>query len=254
MRPMAMDDASGNRATSDGVAGNGPATPRDPQRDEGQAELLAVAAHDLRSSLATAQGFVGLLRNGWDTVDPEEGRYYLDRAAAQLADLNSLLGDLLSVSVRDIGLTASEAVTFDLGRLVQDLASAFDETHPDRRICVRVSARRPLVTANPQNLERVLRNLLVNAVAYSPSGSSIQVEVDESDGEAVVAVRDQGTGMSPLDQRRLFRRFSRASENGKGSGPGLYICRRLVETERGRIWVDSEPGCGSTFTLALPYA
>lgn len=215
-------------------------------------ELLAIAAHDLRSPLATAQGFVELLRQRWDGIDDEERRYYLERASGHLDDLSDLLGDLLNVARTEAAQEGSQrAVPLDIAELVHDVTSTFDETHPDRPVTSRVTTSRPVVVARRQNIERVLRNLLANALAYSPAGSSVQVEVSESGDEIVVAVRDQGRGISSSDQQRLFRRFSRASEDGKGSGLGLYICRRLLELEGGRIWVDSEPGCGSTFSFAL---
>lgn len=216
------------------------------------AELLAVAAHDLRSPLATARGFVELLRHRWDDLHEEERRRFLDRTAAHLADLNELLNDLLDVSSWDAGQTAAEPGVFDVAELVVEVTSTFNETNPDRRIEARITSARTDVAADRRHIERVLHNLIGNALRYSPAGSPVDVGLAGGDDEVVIAVRDRGRGISEDDQRHLFRRFSRVSEDGEGSGLGLYICRRLVEAQGGRIWVDSEPGAGSTFTVALP--
>lgn len=217
-------------------------------------ELLALAAHDLRSSLAVSYGFVELLRHQWDEVDETSRRYYLDRAADHLADLTELLEDLLDVSRRQPGEPDPDAVIFDLGKLVLEVVSLFADTHPDRLVETTVSLRRPAVCASPKSIQRVVRNLLVNAMSYSPPGASVNVQVFEVNGELRVSIGDQGPGMDPEDEERLFRRYSRAASTGKGSGLGLYVCRRLVELEGGRIWVDSQPGQGSTVTFAIPKA
>jgi signal transduction histidine kinase len=107
-------------------------------------------------------------------------------------------------------------------------------------------------------LRQVLLNLLGNAMRYSPEGGTIVVRVNDEHAAlaARVAVSDQGVGIPPEDQARLFSRFYRAEATlsaGEGLGLGLYISRSLVEAHGGRIWAESEPGRGSTFTFTLPY-
>ena len=100
-----------------------------------------------------------------------------------------------------------------------------------------------------------MRNLLSNAVKYSPQNSKILVSVVNKDGCILVGVSDEGKGIAPEDQARLFRSFERLQEgssNKPGLGLGLLVCKRLVEAHGGQIWVDSRPGEGSTFYFSLP--
>jgi signal transduction histidine kinase len=118
------------------------------------------------------------------------------------------------------------------------------------------AAGRVEVTGNDQELERVLSNLLGNAVKFSPPGSRIDVQVGQVGDDAVLCVRDQGLGISEADQRQLFDRFFRASNalaSGiPGTGLGLAITKQIVTKHRGTIAVSSEVGRGSTFTVTLP--
>jgi signal transduction histidine kinase len=111
------------------------------------------------------------------------------------------------------------------------------------------------VEADPHRLGQVLANLLTNALKYSPEGASVTVRVTRRDDEAVLSVEDRGVGIPPDALPHLFDRFyrvRRTSGRVQGLGLGLYISRRIVDAHGGRIQVTSEPGCGSTFTIALP--
>ena len=114
----------------------------------------------------------------------------------------------------------------------------------------------PLVQADPLRLERILYNLLENAVKYSPHGGEIRVFAKPGRDGLVIGIVDQGVGISMDDQAKLFGPFQRLeqpiADRVKGAGLGLLVCRRLVEAHGGRIWVESEPGQGSTFFFTLP--
>jgi signal transduction histidine kinase len=105
-------------------------------------------------------------------------------------------------------------------------------------------------------LERILYNLLENAVKYLPQGSEIRVFAKRERERLVIGIADQGVGISLADQAKLFGPFQRLEQSRldgvKGAGLGLLVCRRLVEAHGGRIWVESEPGRGSTFYFTLP--
>jgi len=115
----------------------------------------------------------------------------------------------------------------------------------------------PPVYADPLRLERILYNLLENAVKYSPEGGEIKVTVRLAEEELVIGVSDRGVGISPADRARLFAPFQRLEESRpggtRGVGLGLLVCQRLVEAHGGRIWVESRPGRGSTFFFTLPF-
>ena len=103
-------------------------------------------------------------------------------------------------------------------------------------------------------IDQILTNLLSNACKFG-AGRPIEVEVSASDGMARIRVRDHGIGIAPEDQRRIFERFERGSrdtDDRNGLGLGLFIARQIMEEQNGKIWVESEPNCGSTFSFELP--
>lgn len=214
------------------------------------ADLLSIAEKDLRSHLATARGSVELLRQRWDEVPEEDRKRSVERAAHQLSLLSALLGDLLEVSASCAKLEEERRVAFALEPLVRDLAAEFARSHPQRRIATRIAAGRTCVVADRRHVERVLRNLLSNALRYSTGPVEVGLRGDPD--EVVVAVRDRGRGIAESVQRRLFARPRDVRDEDGPEGLGLFVCRLLVEAHGGRIWVDSEPGVGSIFSVALP--
>jgi signal transduction histidine kinase len=112
------------------------------------------------------------------------------------------------------------------------------------------------VDADRRGLERILVNLLTNAAKYSPDGSAVGVSARAENGMAITAVKDEGIGISPAEQARVFERFHQGPAGSweQGTGIGLSIVRRYVEMLGGEVWVDSKPGRGSTFLFKLPLA
>lgn len=125
-----------------------------------------------------------------------------------------------------------------------------------QRIRMEVPAGLSPVLADPNRLERIVMNLLSNALKYSPAESTVLVTAESRDGEATVSIADQGEGIAPEDLPHIFERFYRArsAREAQGAGLGLYITKMLVEAHGGRIWVRSELGKGSTFYFTLPAA
>ena len=136
------------------------------------------------------------------------------------------------------------------------MAKKIKHQSPVHRFSLNFPSTLPLINGDSLRLERVLYNLLENAIKYSPEGGKIEVFAKIEDDYVVIGVSDQGIGISPLDQTKLFKPFQRLdrtiAHRDKGVGLGLRVCRRLVEAHGGRIWVESEPGEGSTFFFTLP--
>jgi signal transduction histidine kinase len=124
------------------------------------------------------------------------------------------------------------------------------------RIQIEVRDDLPAVLADINRSERILVNLLSNALKYSPAGTPVLVKAEPENGLVRIAVADQGDGISPEDQPYIFDRFYRSAtaKKAEGLGLGLYICKALVENQGGRIWVESEVGKGSKFYFTLPIA
>ncbi len=114
----------------------------------------------------------------------------------------------------------------------------------------------PKVSADRVRIERIILNLVDNAIKYSPKGGDIVIFGQRKDNSLVLGVRDQGIGISVEDQTKLFKPFERLETTTgiAGVGLGLNVCRRLVEAQGGRIWVESEPGKGAIFSFTLPLA
>lgn len=141
-----------------------------------------------------------------------------------------------------------------LDSYLTDLLACSGTALDTRRIRLEIPADLSPVYADYDRLERIVINLLSNALKYSPAESPVIVRARQADGQVEVAIQDFGVGISQEDREHLFERFYRAGSERKteGVGLGLYISRTLVEAHGGRIWVESEPGKGSTFFFSLP--
>ncbi len=216
-----------------------------------QEDFLAMVGHDLRSPLTAVVGQAQLMRRR---------RAYSERGVEAILAQAERMGRL----VTDLGdVVRLEAGRLELARAPVDLAGLAREGAEQARLLdprcpVRIEAPEvPVVAlADRDRLGQVLQNLIGNAVKYSPEGSEVVVVVSAEDAEARLSVADRGIGVAPEHLPRLFDRFYRADATGApaGLGLGLYISRMLVEAHGGRIWAESAPGEGSTFTVALPLA
>jgi signal transduction histidine kinase len=180
-------------------------------------------------------------------------RVGLMRLVDQSLRLKRLVVDLLDVSRLDQGSLIGEREEVDLSELVRDLVS----NEGPRWGRVNIACDEPVIVAvDPPRFEQVVNNLIENALKYSPQQSDVFVKLWCEKGEARLSVRDEGIGIPIDDQPLVFERFHRArnvdDRRFAGMGLGLYIARGIVEQHGGRIWVDSAPGAGSTFSVALP--
>jgi signal transduction histidine kinase len=156
----------------------------------------------------------------------------------------------------EAGTLRVEPELCDLHGIIQACAGEFQVMTSQHRFQLELPAHLPLVWADPRRVRQVLRNLLENAVKYSPQGGRILISTEQQAGEVQVSVNDQGLGIEPEYLERLFERFyqvdSASTRKVGGSGLGLSISKAIVEAQDGRIWVESQPGVGSTFHFALP--
>jgi signal transduction histidine kinase len=146
----------------------------------------------------------------------------------------------------------------DLCEPVAEQIRTFSEEHPSRTILFRQPAGQVLVEADRSRVGLAVSNLISNALKYSPSSTPVEVTVSYDKAWATVCISDQGPGIPAAEQERIFERFYQIDghltrEKG-GVGLGLYVCRRLIEGMAGRLWVESRPGSGSTFSFTLPLA
>jgi PAS domain S-box-containing protein len=229
------------------------------QLEEIKADFIATASHELRTPLAAVYGAAQtLLRH--DFALDEVGR---DRFVSLIADESERLGrivnEILLANQLDSGRLDVEVEPFDAGLVVERVVeSTRAYAPPTVAIDVNVSDDLPSVDADIDKTRQVLVNLVENAMKYSPDGGRVEVGVEALDGVVRFSVRDEGLGIAPEDQDRIFEKFYRADpqmiRGVGGTGLGLYICKELVARMGGRIWAEANDGKGSAFFFELQAA
>jgi signal transduction histidine kinase len=219
---------------------------------DARSELVAWASHDLRTPLASMQAMVEALEDGLGEPDR-----YVPALREQVRTLSQLVDDLFELSRIDSGMLVLELRDTAVDDLVRSCVRALRPAADARQ--VRLSAYIPApATAHcaPEKVERVLLNLVTNALRHTPSDGAVAVSVESANGAVRVAVEDSGDGFSPEVGPRMFERFwrgDRARSRG-GAGLGLAIARGLVEAHGGRIWAENRQGGGARVSFTLPTA
>jgi len=231
---------------------------REKELDEMKLQLLSTVSHELRTPLASIKGFTTSLLREDITWDQKTQRDFLEIIDAESDRLAELIGNLLDMSRIDAGTLAMEQQEVRLGTLLREAVAAARIRAPQHAFSLHIPPRLPMVSADPRRVRQVLHNLLENAVKYSPQGSKVAVVVRFDPEFVTIGVSDQGVGIPPEYQERIFERFfqvdSAPTRRVGGSGLGLAISRSIVEAHGGRIWVESASGNGSTFYFTLPVA
>jgi PAS domain S-box-containing protein len=220
-------------------------------------EFLSTAAHELRTPITTIKGYAQLL-DRWTPGghEPREGKAFriLNRQSDRLTQL---VQELLEVSRLQLGRLALRRQRFELGELVADVLERMQGVSSRHQLVLHQQGL-VFVDADRERIDQVLVNLLDNAIKYSPEGGDIEVWVAIREGMGMVSIQDPGMGIPKERQGQLFERFYRAhagleSDRG-GMGIGLHLSEQIVQRHGGRIWFESEPGKGSTFSFSLALA
>ena len=220
-------------------------------------ELIGDVAHELRTPIATLEGYLEGLLDG--VVEPEPSTWArLHDEAGRLRRLVDDLQELSRAEARQIPLAIRQTDPAQIAATaIERFSGSFEEKGLELRS--NVPSRLPLVNADPDRAVQVLSNLLTNALRYTPAPGSVEVRVGASDGMIEFSVHDSGLGISAQDLSHVFERFYRVDRSRSralgGSGIGLTIAKALVEGMGGRIHAESEgPDRGSTFAFSLPMA
>jgi len=223
-----------------------------------RSEFVATVSHELRTPLASLHGAAITLREH-DDLAGETQRELLDMIASQSQRLADLVEEILITGQLDGGSLRVSSEPFDAEELVDAVVhSTRVRVGQGRTIQVEVPPELPKVYGDAGRTRQVLSNLVDNAVKYSPDDSCIEIKVDSDEERVRFSVSDAGLGIPLTEQERIFEKFYRLDPDHRrgvsGSGLGLYICRELVRSMNGRIFVESDPGRGATFTFELPVA
>lgn len=221
-------------------------------------EFMSMVTHELRTPLGVMALEVIMRQQRLDKGDlgwfsPERLQAMLDKDARQVRSMTRLIEDMLDISRLQHGMLSIRRKRTDLGELARRVVADFEGQY--QQVPLRLNALPGIVGDwDDSRIAQVLINLLTNALRYGER-QPVQVDVDlTDDGQARLAVTDQGPGIPPEDQRRIFQQFERLAGPGKapGMGLGLYISQQFVQAHGGQISVHSEPGQGARFEVLLP--
>jgi signal transduction histidine kinase len=210
-------------------------------------------SHDLRSPLVTIKGFLGML-----IKDLQEGRQDkieedFQRIANAADKMHILLSDLLELS--RIGRIINPPEEVDLAQVIREAIETLDAHLRSKKVVVNSPLHMPIVYGDRVRLREVFENLIDNAAKYTGDQPNPMIEIGTKDegSEAVIFVKDNGMGIEPQYQKKVFGLFDKLDPNSEGTGIGLALIKRIIETHGGRIWVESEGlGKGSTFCFTIP--
>jgi signal transduction histidine kinase len=214
-------------------------------------DFVSRVSHDLRSPLASVKLHLETLLKR--EISPEQTRECLDAAWQDLGRLETSIEGVLMASRMERQKLRIEAHPLDLGDLLERYLARKREFVVRNGGRLHVGSLQDLwVQADPAMVERILDNLLDNALCHCPPGVRIGVSLAQKNHLALLTVADDGPGIAPREKRKIFRLFYRArAARGRGTGLGLFIVASLVKAHGGHVWVES-PGVGSTFQVALP--
>ncbi|HVU11392.1 MAG TPA: HAMP domain-containing sensor histidine kinase [Phototrophicaceae bacterium] len=216
-------------------------------------KMFGEVAHELKTPLTSAKGFLDLLQNSGEPLTAKQARW-TNRAAEALDRMEQLVTDLLELAWIEAERPL-ELEPVDLADLIERCIEVMADTAERRPVTVHSEIEPDLGTiqADERRLEQVLLNLISNAIKYNKAEGKIWVTAQGTLGEVEVRVRDTGKGIAQEDQARVFEQFFRSpTEKIEGTGLGLSIVKGLVEKHGGRVWVESILGNGSTFGFTLP--
>lgn len=218
-------------------------------------EFISMASHELKTPLTSMLVFAQVLKQKLRPFQDRKAKHYLNKISEHTQKMIALVNDLLDLSRIQENLIKLESDDVNLNELVKDVVEDMQATTTSHKIMVsgRVSQK---VYIDRDRIFQVLINLLSNAVKYSPNAKKVVVRLSEQKNYAIVSVQDFGIGISSSDRSKIFERFFRVTRTYEktfpGLGIGLYISAQIIQKHKGRIWVKSVEGKGSTFYISLP--
>jgi signal transduction histidine kinase len=215
-------------------------------------EFIGLVSHELRTPMTVISGSLRTAMSAGISLEDKD--ILLQNAVEGAGSLSAILENLLELSRYQAGRLQIHTETVNIPDIARGVIERLKARSEDRIYTIEFPDDLPLVQADPVRVERILYNLLENAAKYSPEKSVIKVFARKDKEMVVTGVVDKGVGISPEDQGRLFELFERLERGtrSEGLGLGLVVCKRLVSAQGGQIWVESEPGKGSTFFFTLP--
>jgi len=228
------------------------------ENDRLRRELVSNISHDLRTPLSAMQGYLETLTIKGDELTGEERKQYLEIASRHTVRLGTLIGDLFELSKLDAASVTPNLEAFSLAELVQDIAQEFqlDSENKDIKLAIDLDAAAGFTVGDIGLIQRVLENLVRNAIRFTPAGGEVTISISERPKSVAVSVSDTGPGIPDEEIPRIFDRFYRSMQGKEtlsdSSGLGLAIVKRILDLHESRITVVSKLDAGTRFEFELP--
>lgn len=239
------------------------------QEENEQAEFISTASHEMRTPVASIEGYLGLALNPQTATIDARAKQYLEAAHSASQHLGRLFKDLLDVTKLDDKRLKAHPVPVDAVEVVQKLAATHEKEFMAKNLHYTFGANEPTGGFDKKHIEpkvymavdldflrEILDNLIGNAIKYTPAGGQIWVNVRGDGDKVLINVTDTGIGISAEDAAHVFQKFYRVDNSQTrqigGTGLGLYLVKQRVEALHGRVWLESAFGQGSTFFVSLP--
>lgn len=226
------------------------------EAEEMKSTFISVISHELKTPVALIKGYATTLAREdahWDQQALREGLQVIEEESDRL---NRLIDNLLDASRIQAGALELELGDVNLPQLMRQASERFATQTDRHRFVLDFPPSFPIVIGDEGRLRQVIDNLISNAIKYSPNGGTIRLGGWAEEDQVTAYVADEGIGIPPEEQSRLFSRFYRIDSSlrrqTQGAGLGLFLCKSLIEAHGGKIWVNSEPGKGATFFFTLP--
>ena len=226
------------------------------QADRLRAEALAILSHELRTSLGAIKGYGTALLLEEAAWSQAKQREFLLRIDEECENLAAMISELLDSSLIDAGQLLLEYQPIRMQRFAQEAADKMQHLSDTHRIVLDFPVDFPLIDADPIRIKQVLRNIVNNAIKYSPNGGLVTIRGEVRHPDIVVSIADQGMGIPAEHLISLFEKYFRVKASPEyqisGTGLGLPVARAIVEAHEGRIWAESKIGEGTIFYFSLP--
>jgi signal transduction histidine kinase len=217
-------------------------------------DFLGMVSHELKTPITMVRGNAEILLRRGDVLDDETRRQSISDILIDSERLQSIIENLLVLARLEHAAEMPSEPLF-IARVIERFVDDYNRRIGSREVRLTDQSHGAVAVAEPTYLDQVLRNLLSNAMKYSPADASIDITVESDARDVSVRVKDRGPGVPPEEAEQIFTPFYRSastSSHAHGVGVGLAVCRRMIEAQGGRMWCEPREGGGSEFIFSLP--
>lgn len=220
--------------------------------DTQKSEFIGVISHEIKNPLTTIKGYSEMLYKAEKKSGNKKLAQYASRIDMQIKNVLTMVNDMLDITKIETGRFTYHDENFVIADLVKEIVSDQQVTSNNQTISLSGKSKKK-VYGDKYRIGQVITNLLSNAIKYAPDSKKISVQIKNIPKGVVIAVTDKGPGIDKEDQEKLFEPFYRAktTERASGTGIGLFISSQIIKRHKGKLWVTSKPGKGSTFFISL---